>query len=451
MGHKPQGPTDPEEGAFVTSHRFSPGFTAVGAIASTLAGGAAPAAPSSCVIHLFSSRRGLSHRRAQSAASAAQRGQSASRAAKIGPLRSSVKRACLFVAILTASACSFAAAQPNAEAQPNSKTIKSSTTAHGVDGEFTPKLGTDGPRSSTVADGALDACFVAKSNQGPARSPGRKPEKKDIPERIDGDEREEISFVIESTVSWRAEALPPGATFIDGRFLWVPDFTQGGHSWTVHFHASDDSKSASTEIHVNDSVHPPLPEVIAERPLVPHIDSWSTAPASDDMELTVRQRTDRFLDARGYAGRTFEAKIVVPQPFEPGHRYPVELHLHGFNGRPMPRPSRGFIRIYPHDPQNTYWWGYASSLPYRRPMGTAPNYTQRRVLHLLKWVIDTFPADPDRVKVSGASMGGAGALALGLIYGRHFAVVESTIGQTIARNHRPSRIAQLSRLWGSPR
>ncbi|MEO1339078.1 MAG: alpha/beta hydrolase-fold protein, partial [Myxococcota bacterium] len=87
----------------------------------------------------------------------------------------------------------------------------------------------------------------------------------------------------------------------------------------------------------------------------------------------------------------------------------------------------------------------------RWPSGTVPNYTQRRVLRLLEWVLDTFPADPNRVAIAGASMGGAGALALGLMYGRHFAVVESTIGQTISRNHRPSRIAQLSRLWGSPR
>ena len=35
-------------------------------------------------------------------------------------------------------------------------------------------------------------------------------------------------------------------------------------------------------------------------------------------------------------------------------------------------------------------------------------------------------------------------------HGRHFAFFEATVGQTVARNHRPSRIAQLSQLWGEP-
>jgi len=80
---------------------------------------------------------------------------------------------------------------------------------------------------------------------------------------------------------------------------------------------------------------------------------------------------------------------------------------------------------------------------------TAPNYTQRRVLHLLDWVLRTFPgADPDRVYLSGVSMGGAGAATLGLLYARHFAFVEAALGQMIPRHHRPDRIAQLEGVWG---
>mgnify|MGYP000238495787 CR=1 FL=1 len=47
-------------------------------------------------------------------------------------------------------------------------------------------------------------------------------------------------------------------------------------------------------------------------------------------------------------------------------------------------------------------------------------------------------------------MGGAGAVILGLLYARHFCYVQGLIGQTVARNHRPSRIEQLSTLWGAP-
>ncbi|MFW5739545.1 MAG: hypothetical protein ACOC1F_04190, partial [Myxococcota bacterium] len=58
-------------------------------------------------------------------------------------------------------------------------------------------------------------------------------------------------------------------------------------------------------------------------------------------------------------------------------------------------------------------------------------------------------ADPERVYVVGGSMGGAGAATLGLLYARHFAFIESTIGQMVPRNHRPSRIGQLEGLWGA--
>lgn len=46
-------------------------------------------------------------------------------------------------------------------------------------------------------------------------------------------------------------------------------------------------------------------------------------------------------------------------------------------------------------------------------------------------------------------MGGAGALAIGLLWGRHFAAIDATLAQAIARNHRPSRVATLERLWGT--
>ena len=69
----------------------------------------------------------------------------------------------------------------------------------------------------------------------------------------------------------------------------------------------------------------------------------------------------------------------------------------------------------------------------------------------LAWLLDRYPgADPERVYVTGSSMGGAGAALMGLLWARHFALAEASLAQTVARNHRPSRVAQLSTLWGSP-
>ncbi|MGZ3461629.1 MAG: hypothetical protein ACXU86_24320, partial [Archangium sp.] len=108
--------------------------------------------------------------------------------------------------------------------------------------------------------------------------------------------------------------------------------------------------------------------------------------------------------------------------------------------------------IEPSDPHLTYWWGYSESLP-RGPAlkGAVPPYTQRRVLALLEWVLRSYPgADPERVFVEGDSMGGAGALALGLLEARHFAGVFARHAQPVARTHRPWRLAQLASLWGMP-
>jgi hypothetical protein len=45
-------------------------------------------------------------------------------------------------------------------------------------------------------------------------------------------------------------------------------------------------------------------------------------------------------------------------------------------------------------------------------------------------------------------MGGAGALTLGLTRARHFAYLTAILGQAVPRNHRPSRLTQLSGLYG---
>ena len=162
---------------------------------------------------------------------------------------------------------------------------------------------------------------------------------------------------------------------------------------------------------------------------------------------------DDYLDSPGYAGRSFEARVVIPARASAARRKPVRVHLHGLGGKPYRGSGGGGqFRIYPHDDHNTYWWGYSDQLPGAMPMqGTVPNYTQRRVLHLLEWVLARYPgADAERAYLTGNSMGGAGAKTLGLLFARHFFLVEATVGQAIPRNHRPKRLAQLSKLWGTP-
>jgi hypothetical protein len=238
--------------------------------------------------------------------------------------------------------------------------------------------------------------------------------------------------------------LPPGARFdaLRGELVFRPDFTQGGRTYVAAFRATDGvgAVDAEVEVAVEDSVAPPSP-VVASR-----------AEVEGCSVFEVVQVTDDWLDSPGFAGRSFEAIVVVPVGAHSPRSLPVRVELHGFGSAPSRGAVEGEIAVRPSDPDATYWWGYAESLPGLPAVaGAVPPYTQRRVVHLLRWVLDTWPeADPDRVAVAGASMGGTGAMALGLLHGRHFAYVEATLGQPIARNHRPRRVAQLAALWGPP-
>ncbi len=268
------------------------------------------------------------------------------------------------------------------------------------------------------------------------------------PVTIDEDTEVSVEVVARGIRTFEVEGLPPGARFdrAKGRITFRPDFTQSGtYSIAVTGHAggspSTFSKTVNVTIVVRDSIRPPAPVI------------KSRVDGAGFTRLTVEQTTDAYLDSPGRAGRTFSSIVVVPTAATPQSQAPVIVSLHGFGGSPNAAAADAkHFRIEPHDPDSTYWWGYAESLP-RAPAGSGPvpPYTLRRVMNLVSWLLSTYPAaDRDRVFSTGASMGGAGALTLGLVFGRHFAGIEATIAQTIPRNHRPSRIAQLQTLWGSP-
>lgn len=268
--------------------------------------------------------------------------------------------------------------------------------------------------------------------------------------RVAEDEALSLAIVVAdaddpASVRVLATGLPPGALWDEeARTLrFTPDFTQGGERATIIFRADDGATrvEASTDLTIEDTIRPPDPEIVG---------------SSDEGGFTryeVSQVTDDYLDSPGYAGRDYAAVVTVPSE-PPPEGVAVRVSLHGIGtASPATSGSSAEIRIAPHDPDNTYWWGYSTSLPEAPPGpgGVAPDYTVRRVLHLVDWVLRTFPeADPARVYVSGSSMGGAGAMSMGLLRGRHFAYVDARLGQPIPRNHRPSRVEQLSGLWGAP-
>lgn len=234
----------------------------------------------------------------------------------------------------------------------------------------------------------------------------------------------------------RVEGLPPGARYEPAahQIRFTPDSIQGGRSWDVTA-SIPDGRAHTVRITVRDTVAPPPP--LVER-----------REAGDGFErLIIEQQTDEWL-AGAQAGRNYPARVMAPSGAHPDHSLPVRVVLHGYDGANSlwSEGWQGEFRVVPSDPDNTYWWGFSDSAE-----GPTPPYTLRRALHLLEWVLETYPAaDPNRVYVEGASMGGAGALYLGLLHPRHFAWVQSSIGQPISRNHRPSRVDQLAWHWGRP-
>lgn len=267
------------------------------------------------------------------------------------------------------------------------------------------------------------------------------------PQQVDEEQTLELAIVASDPnndpLRLFVSGLPEGARFDEAtrRLRFTPDSTQGGRSWPITVTASDGTARTRVTFTVTarDTIRPPAPQITKTET----VGAWK--------RLTVSQKTDAFLDSPGYAGRELSAIVTVPLSTDGPPRLPVRVSLHGFGGGPSREGWEGELRIYPHDPMNTYWWGYSERLPGSAPGGAVPPYTQRRVLHLLEWALRSFPiADPERVYLEGGSMGGAGAMELGLLSARHFCWVRASLGQAIPRNHRPSRISQLTGLWGSP-
>lgn len=75
-------------------------------------------------------------------------------------------------------------------------------------------------------------------------------------------------------------------------------------------------------------------------------------------------------------------------------------------------------------PQETFWFGYATVPDWApsAPIRVYP-FTERRLDWLIREVIERYRADPERVTLSGGSMGGWGTLAFGLRHPERFAAI----------------------------
>jgi poly(3-hydroxybutyrate) depolymerase len=164
------------------------------------------------------------------------------------------------------------------------------------------------------------------------------------------------------------------------------------------------------------------------------------------------------------ASRQFTDKFTVARPVS-GDRNgaPLLVQLHGRGGG---NPNGGILSLYkqctdtdsvyacPGDfyvlaldstrdfnvaankTHDEFWWG--GSHKFSGPAkGDIPRIRkgltscEKRVLATVKWVIEKYAIDRDRVYLCGNSMGGQGALAIGLPHGDIFAAVNANVPATI--------------------
>ncbi|RZO59366.1 MAG: hypothetical protein EVA89_16360 [Sandaracinaceae bacterium] len=246
------------------------------------------------------------------------------------------------------------------------------------------------------------------------------------------DEREAATVVIPARAGARVfvEGAPPGTVFDEpSRTLALfPDFTQSG-TYPITVDVLDErgegaeTASATFTLTVRDTITPPDPVIVGEEAL------WGATLYS--LELT----TDDFLDPPGLAGRTFEARVVVPDAATAEAPLPLSIGLHGSGGSVgTGGGSRERFGIGPSEPYVSWWTGQHSDLPDEPGAdATVANNSQRRILHLLDWVTRTFEGvDRERVSVSGSSMGGSGAVFFAIRYGYHLSHLQSLLGMTSA-------------------
>ncbi|MFQ6048682.1 MAG: alpha/beta hydrolase-fold protein, partial [Phycisphaerae bacterium] len=145
-----------------------------------------------------------------------------------------------------------------------------------------------------------------------------------------------------------------------------------------------------------------------------------------------RHGTDETIKARGVRQQYYDFLVRLPllRPSVAAMSRPaplvVLLHARGSDFRQHERRWPDHVVLTPDD--NTQgvghsgWFGYHERLPGppTRQSRVVP-YTQRRVLYTVRFVVERFKIDRNRIWLAGGSMGGTGALLLALRYPEWFA------------------------------
>jgi poly(3-hydroxybutyrate) depolymerase len=190
---------------------------------------------------------------------------------------------------------------------------------------------------------------------------------------------------------------------------------------------------------------------LAALPLAAHADNWP--PAKDVAGAKGLALSGRALDLYrhgikaewGYAVPQQDTFVVIhPRTARKQAPLYVVLHSAGHNVISCVKctATAGNHDIY-HSPDDFYalyldcranrgdwWWGGMHARDKKlteRNSGGDPMPVERRAIDTVKWVMQTYAIDPNRVYLCGNSMGGSGALGIGLRNGDLFAAVKANV------------------------
>ena len=141
-----------------------------------------------------------------------------------------------------------------------------------------------------------------------------------------------------------------------------------------------------------------------------------------------------------FNGYAFNFAVALPANYNSSRAYPLMVELHAYSELHKFETQTQFdwqvIQLFPSDPGDsvnaihTWWYGHAKDHNYKTQgsvprSGAIENFTEQRVLAAVDFLINDgqFNVDRELIHSFGHSMGGSGALTLGIRYPSVFAGV----------------------------
>ncbi|GAB6166700.1 hypothetical protein JCM19992_27000 [Thermostilla marina] len=143
---------------------------------------------------------------------------------------------------------------------------------------------------------------------------------------------------------------------------------------------------------------------------------------AETVEETLRARMEKRV-YRNDAGESLPYRLLVPEGYDAGKKYPLILFLHGAGERGDDNalqlkhaqvlhlaadPAHPCFVVAPQCPVNRKWVEVAWSFDKPHETPEKPSYAMRLTLEILDALEKEFSIDPDRRYVTGLSMGGFG-------------------------------------------